>query len=223
MPKISIDFKWFRDSKGFEIISHGRDEMWVVRKGGALVSFKPLRIETLYRVFADVRTENQLLDFVNKNGPLTKARLEAALPKPKARNRRSKNILTKVLHAGERVNEGLREAEMFRNILAEMDQARRTGKSWWHMRPKPLKIATARLRTDSNGVRIEFVPDDLIDAMRLQLAAAASSGGEDVVMCRECGQPFTRGPGTGRRSDSRFCSNAHKILYNSKKRTRKPK
>jgi hypothetical protein len=70
-----------------------------------------------------------------------------------------------------------------------------------------------RLLIDEEGARIQFVPDDLIDALRLQLAVVASSQGESLGICRQCGMPFTKGPGTGRRMDAEYCSDAHKKLY----------
>jgi hypothetical protein len=37
--------------------------------------------------------------------------------------------------------------------------------------------------------------------------------------CLKCGETFLSGAGTGRRLDAKFCSDAHRIAYNSFKRT----
>jgi hypothetical protein len=40
--------------------------------------------------------------------------------------------------------------------------------------------------------------------------------------CRQCGVPFTAGPGQGRRNDATFCSDICRITHNSLKRSREP-
>jgi hypothetical protein len=205
MPRISIDFEWSKDSKGYRLEVDQRDRPWIVREGGELERCEPPKIETLYNVFSEVKTAAGLLEFVRNNGSLSKAGQRLSPSQPMMRQRRSKTIEGLYSHEGEMVEVGLEEARMFRDTLEGIEHLA--------VRPKRLKIAMARLLVDQEGARIQFVPDDLIDALRLQLAVVVSSGGEDLAICRYCGIPFAKGPGTKKRVDAEYCSEAHKKLF----------
>ena len=82
----------------------------------------------------------------------------------------------------------------------------------------PLNRFEVHLVTDSDGVRLEFRPSTLIDALWLQLGQELSGGG-GIQRCILCGMPFRVGPGAARRADATFCSNVHRIEHNSLKRS----
>jgi len=77
----------------------------------------------------------------------------------------------------------------------------------------------AHLVTDRHGIRLEFRPSTLIDALWLQLGQELS-GGTKILRCIHCHQMFRAGPGTGRRADATFCCDEHRIRFNSLERSR---
>ena len=83
----------------------------------------------------------------------------------------------------------------------------------------PLNNLGAHLVTDREGIRLEFRPSMLIDALWLQLGQELS-GGTAILRCIHCSQLFRAGPGTGRRADATFCCDEHRIEFNSLKRSR---
>jgi hypothetical protein len=84
-------------------------------------------------------------------------------------------------------------------------------------------LGEIRLRDDVNrGFRLTFTTNSLMDGLWLQLAANIS-GGASFRSCARCGELFETGPGTGRRADSRFCKDAHRIEFNSRNRSKGPR
>jgi hypothetical protein len=90
MPELTFDFTWYRDAKGYGLIAakpitrrRGQsildvriDDIQparVVRKGGALQSYRPLdKFPNLYEQFVGIqRTENGVKGFIERFGPLT--------------------------------------------------------------------------------------------------------------------------------------------------------
>ena len=67
--------------------------------------------------------------------------------------------------------------------------------------------------------RIRLTVDSLRAALWLQLGQALSKG-VTVQQCQHCGSLFETGPGTGRRLDAKFCSDQHRIAFNSIKRSK---
>jgi hypothetical protein len=68
------------------------------------------------------------------------------------------------------------------------------------------------------ALRTLQVARDLATALWLRLLAVLQSS-VALRRCDHCGALFTAGPGTGRDAKSRFCSDEHRIHYNSLKRT----
>ncbi len=217
MTKFSIRFVWSKDLKGFDLVKDQNHLPRLIRKGGKLEDYEPLQIETLYAIFAKVTNERDLLKFVETHGPLTKAGLLLSPSKtPKVKIARGRKIEITELYAGEDVSEDLESAEWFRRTINEINDTQALERRFT-MRSKPLRISDTRLMADRNGLRIEFRPDSLFEALRLQLAVAVI-GGERLSHCRLCFKPFLAGAGTDKRADAQFCSDAHKVLFNSRKR-----
>src|SRR5262249_35479431 len=70
--------------------------------------------------------------------------------------------------------------------------------------------------------QLRFLPSSLLDALWLQVVQELA-GGATVRQCRHCGRWFETGAGTGRRLDATFCSDQHRIDYNSLRRSRRGK
>ena len=64
--------------------------------------------------------------------------------------------------------------------------------------------------------RFEFMPDDLITGLALQLADEVT-GLKKSRQCEWCPQWFTYGPHTGRTSKARFCSDRCRVASNRAK------
>jgi hypothetical protein len=82
----------------------------------------------------------------------------------------------------------------------------------------------AHIFTDgkTGALTIAESPARLIDALWLQLAHAMS-GGDEVRRCEHCGDWFAVGRKGGRRLVARFCSDEHRVAFNSLERTRRKK
>src|SRR5215471_8979725 len=94
MPELRIDFEWWRDPKGYrradldrEVRSRDRvaftptgisigsklvEKPLIKRRGGKLQAYRPLELfPKLYGQFARINTPEQLMEFVERFGPLT--------------------------------------------------------------------------------------------------------------------------------------------------------
>jgi hypothetical protein len=197
LPNIQLD--WWKDPKGYHLTGQR-----VVRNGGhrdQLVLCQPLDTsQTLFRVFAnEATTPEGVLDFVQKYGPLTMYGNDQ----------------------GDRVPEVIRRAEIMRDTLKWM--------SAQPQRPMPSEdtffgpgVALQAWLDWDRGSRKpvwKLRPTTLIDGLWLQFAQAVTRGIE-LRACTHCGDLFETGIGTGRRLDAKFCSDEHRIAFNSLKRSK---
>lgn len=218
MTKYSIAFEWQRDRKGYRFDSGERDERRIVRNGGPLEKYNPLEISGMLKIFSNATTDEKLLAFVNAYGPLTKAGNQVERRKgSRVRVRDGKRMEMTDIHIGDDVKELRKHVVWFKAVLGDGRSKGEIPKTL-SIRPKPLKIAQTRLMVTRGLLRIEFSPDALLDALRLQLALLLTEDHKRAE-CRYCHQPFPIGVGTGKRSDAEFCSDQHRILFNSRKRT----
>jgi hypothetical protein len=65
----------------------------------------------------------------------------------------------------------------------------------------------------------KFHPNTLLDGLWLQFAQAMTRGTQ-IRTCMHCADLFEAGLGTGRRLDAKFCSDEHRIAFNSLKRSK---
>ena len=104
-----------------------------------------------------------------------------------------------------------------------LDIAKRM-KGWLRERrlpPWPVVDLKASFSTDKaqRTVTIKHRPARLLDALWLQLGEALS-GGAQFRECEHCGDWFPVGGKSGRRLVARFCSDKHRIEFNSLERSR---
>jgi hypothetical protein len=218
MRNLDIDFDWMRDNKGYRIAPAerrkrpkpgepsnllgdlGRPER-IVPHGGAPVTYRPLdRSDSLYQIFANIKTADDALAFVNTYGPLTEA----------GHQQNYGDVLAVILDHARAMNGVLAGSSHGRAALGEVVGAEGL----------QLSSLAVTLRPDppTGGIRLVFSPKNLLDALWLQLGQALS-GGASIRQCKHCGRWFEIGPGTGRRLDAKFCSDEHRISYNSHQRT----
>jgi hypothetical protein len=188
-----IAFTWHRDEKGYDLLPETlRLPARIVGKGGSRISYRPLEVPTLFRIFANIqKTPEGALGFIENFGPLGLDGVDGG--------------------KGEKVSTVIQWAGVMESRLRRVKG--RQGDI-------PLNRLEAHLVTDRDGVRcLEFRPSTLIDALWLQLGQELS-GGTRIHRCILCHQPFRVGPGAARRADATFCSDEHRIEFNSLKRSR---
>ena len=223
MALIEVNLDWARDPKGYHLAEGGRPKgLRIVRNGMGpgpenLETIQPLlTTHWLFKIFANKATTAEgALDFVSRYGPLT----------PEGWDER----------AGNSVNLITFHAEYMREILKL-----RSGKQWRPLAPNDRRREDFRrplvVRRDDTGpsvsldakvvwdatvkaLRWEFYAKTLLDALWLQLGQELTAGTE-IRQCEHCGDWFEAGRGTGRRLDAKFCSDEHRIAFNSLKRSR---
>jgi hypothetical protein len=77
MPKVSIEFSWYKDASGYRLVSAGSlagpgkpPFDVIVPNGGERMPIRPMEIPDIYIVFAYVDSAEKLLEFVEKFGLL---------------------------------------------------------------------------------------------------------------------------------------------------------
>jgi hypothetical protein len=197
----TIQFDWWKDPKGY----HLNDTRQLVVRNGArddeLVLCQPLgSSQTLFRIFAnEATTPEGVLDFVQRYGPLTVYG-----------NGR-----------GDGVGEVIRRAEIMRDTLkwvSAQPRRRMAGEETFFGPFIPLRAWLDWDRRSRTPVW-KFSPNTLIDGLWLQFAQAVTRGVQ-LRTCMHCGELFESGLGTGRRLDAKFCSDEHRIAFNSLKRSK---
>ena len=184
-----IEFTWHYDEKGYNVLP---DSSLIVGKGGSQKLYRPLdEFPTLFRVFGEIqKTPRGVLSFFEKFGPLTHD--------------------GKAGGKGEKLSTVIDSAKLMESRLQNI-----TGRQ----EDIPQNRLQAHLVTDHDGVRLEFRPSRLIDALWFQLGQELSGGGV-ILRCIHCHKPFRAGPGYSRRADATFCLDEHRIEFNSFKRSR---
>jgi hypothetical protein len=243
MAKLAIGFTWYRDEDGYRIGSaDGRlierqERAWAKVAGrGAPKFFKDPRI------FAYLRTmEEQLTDGSRIPGPICRKWMPSPLIKraggrligyepldkfpllfsyfasiPKNAN----GVLEFIHKYGPLTKDGL-DPLIGENVEYLLDAARAM-----EMIMNPLSRfagfnigkLTAKFEIVDDAVRLKLDAEELLNALWLQCAQHLSNG-TNLHRCQQCNTWFEVGIGTGRRLDAKFCSDEHRILFNSRRRS----
>ena len=196
-------FGWYRCPKGYRIVRKGEQFRGKPTRADLIAPKSDEQTqypvvggaEMVLNLFLRVKTEGDLLKFVNLHG--------------------SMDLLARYTPIGS----SLRYAESFREILASESE-----------RPKKIAEAFGGHPTWSIG-SLAIVPDrrkwlapiirfsSLCDVMWWQLCMKLR-GATTYRTCRQCGELFEVGPGTGRRADATFCQAEHSVLFHSLNRSR---
>ena len=216
----------------------------IFANGGREVRYLPFaQADNLYAIFAQVRTRDDLLNFVTNYGPLTSGGFNKEPREPEAMPEIDLSPLTRGYTdehfkisdqidrmawnydiGGEEVERDLKEANLFRNILQNIGYPTRMRSIFaersWILILRPA-LARRSVALDRPEARIELWPDpgDLLGALWWQLFHKLS-GEANIRTCLHCGQWFDVGPGTNRRLDAKFCSDKHRVLFNSLQRSK---
>jgi hypothetical protein len=241
-------FRWRRVINGYRL-SRPRDsasERIFANNGREVAYFPFSNADNLYALFARVDSTAHLMDFVRKFGPLTSAgfnkspRQPEDLPfeidlRPLADGPHDFDTHFRIIDqigklawnydpGGEDVEADLKEASLFRNILQNIGHPTRMRSIFaersWTLILRPA-LARRSIALDRPEARIELWPDpgNLLGALWWQLFHKLS-GEANIRTCLHCGQWFDVGPGTNKRLDAKFCSDKHRVLFNSLKRSK---
>jgi hypothetical protein len=220
-----IDFEWAIDEAGYDRIAGGPadpgDEKSligdvfsivkgspirpdrIVPRGGNLKSDRPFeRVPGLFRLFSKLATTSEgLLDFVARFGPMT----------PDG-NR----------ECGEDALIGIAASQAMSKLLddyAENPSSCFTAFGAHGLAWSRIDVALA-FNPETGRAYFKFTPPTLLNALWFELGEFLTSDAQ-VRACRYCGEWFETGPGTGRRADAAFCSDQHRIAFNSTKRSKR--
>jgi hypothetical protein len=210
MSLIADDFIWWTDAAGYRVIAErsnpnapslleGAQRAEHVRSGGGKrVEYSPTKkFDQLYKTFVNIKTSDDVLRFIRLYGTLTE----------------------NGSRMGEEVSVVLKHAAAFRDWLAVPPNRKRLAEG---LGKTGLMFASlkARLAVDRNGMlSLQIVPKDLLSALWLHLAETLASGEATIRACLQCGAWFEVGRGRPRRLDAKFCSDEHRVLYNSLRRS----
>jgi hypothetical protein len=195
----TIQFNNWRDPKGYRLDDQ---KQFVVRNGKRNDNFEvlePLNNKALYGAFSnDVVKAEDVLKFVQSYGPLTDQGNDQ----------------------GDEVHYVLWHVERMRDLLKLMSARRRTA-SPAKAFGLPLMPLFAGISWDPKTHLPRWVmqPHTLLDGLWLQFGQAITRGAR-IQTCRLCGEWFEVGYPTGRRLDSKFCRDEHRVQYNSLKRSK---
>jgi hypothetical protein len=197
-----IQFNNFRATEGYRL-SDG--EVFVIRKGKPSDEVKPcepLKNVLCYLFANKVAAPESVLKFVRDYGPVTDQGNDQ----------------------GDPVREVIWHAEKMRDLFELMRQERRPKgvKDAPLIRMKGIPVIRMNTTIDwdstTNSPRWVIRPQTLLDVLWLQCGQAITRDGQ-IQACALCGEWFETGRGTGRRSDATFCSDEHRVHYNSLKRS----
>ena len=193
-----IQFNNWRDREGYRLENTGRV---IVRNGKRKDNFdvlSPLKNEALYGEFANTSISAEgLLKFVECHGPLTE------------RGNDQGEIVHQVLWHAERMRDALK--------LRSLQRLRRGRDTGFGFPFVPLRAGISW--EPPNGLRWVIRPNSLVDGLWLQFGQAITRGVR-IQACVHCGQWFEVGYPSRRRLDSKFCSDEHRVQYNSRQRSK---
>jgi hypothetical protein len=240
MSLLSIRLDWQKDSAGYELADHGKRGFYVVGKGGDLVPFRPLEgNDVVFTAFAKVNSPATLLNFVSHYGLLE----EPACERPFDTETRQGYVLGgeffhfdeeagglklrptgEAAPSGERVSDHLETAALFRRVMTGGAEALRRDPLLTAVKEaiwKTAELGELTAEVDSKqGFRLAIAVNSLLAGLWLQLAQGVL-GHRSFNTCRSCGSIFEVGVTFGRRADAKFCSDAHRIEFNSHKRSKR--
>jgi hypothetical protein len=214
-----VEFRSWRDPAGYRLIAAKPPELQRIgRKGhknAPLEPWHPLDCTAdLFLIFAkSATTPDGLLDFVKEFGPVMHDGHDP-----------NGDIVPEMIDHARRMNTLLekhwREPSMVKRREAEPPPFVHPFKWTRDKEFSPARLqATVIWDIGTKALQWQFKPDSLLNGLWLQLGMFLMRGAK-LMVCEHCGSFFTAGIGTGRRVVARFCSDEHRIAFNSLKRSR---
>jgi hypothetical protein len=240
MYPLKLHLNWFKDSAGYRFAEYGKHVTCIIGNGGKLIPFSPFEgSEAVFSAFASVTSPPALLHFVEQYGMLNKPAYGVQVERGRTTNtayggssfrmdERGSLSFVEDSPEGEDVSPHLETAQLFREILEQ------SGKGWRRPPPSLAHSIAEALQEEPlgeislagdrrHGFRMVLTAISLMDGLWLQLGQKIA-GLAKFQTCElpSCRQVFEVGSSSGRRLDARFCSDSHRIEFNSRKRTKGP-
>ena len=195
----TIQFNSWRDPLGYRLDNTKRAVIRNGRPGDKVDALEPLKNKVLYSAFAnEVVTPESLLKFVRRFGSLTERGLDQ----------------------GDDVHRVLWHADQMRALLKIRSvQRKNRGQVKTFGFPNIVLHVAIDWERGASAPRWVFRPTTFLDGLWLQLGQAITRGAL-IQTCRHCGEWFEAGYPSDRRLDSKFCSDEHRVQYNSLKRNK---
>jgi hypothetical protein len=192
-----VDFPWRRCLDGYRLDD---ERNRLSSASDRFEQYRPLEIPGLFAIFAEdtPASAKGMLGFCDGFGLPGGGRPDMA---------------TTATPTQQRVDDLLGDQREMRRALSLLQRgnASELSRGWNSSPARPPTLVRIELGATSDGrMEMAFLPPDLIQAMWLQFAQFACSGAQ-LLRCERCNTPFVVGSGTGRRSTSKWCSNACKV------------
>jgi hypothetical protein len=217
-------FSWHRVSSGYCVNRSKvtRRERIFANDGLQVRYFPFANADNLFAIFARLKSKSDLLAFVHNFGPPTHRGFDKNTREPEPKLEKIEvddRYVCDRAGAGEDVEADLTEAAWFQWCLANSGNPSRIRSI---IEARTLNFTLLRVIPGSSpeaGLELRITPPDFLAALQFQLFQKLSG---DAVgkFCPHCGEWFEVGPGSDRRFDAKFCSDRHRVLFNSAKRSR---
>lgn len=187
--------------------SDGAPTTRIMRVGGSLVPCAwPLSLDAALQAFVNKpATPEGMLEFVNGFGALTNSGNIMGIGQPVAEAIELHAGMTSMVGAAATLNRTEK-----RKALAQF-----LGADGIRLNGVDVQLI---FDAQTQALRTLQVAHDLATALWLRLLIMLV-GNVALRRCEHCGELFSAGPGTGRDAKARFCSDDHRIRYNSLRRT----
>jgi hypothetical protein len=201
------DFEWWRCRDKYRLFGTRADGFTLVSESDRFERYRPLETRGLFQIFAkDTKASAEgMKRFSDLFGlpmgvqgiPGIRAGVASHKDKPSF-----ESVSVDILLTHQRMLRGA--IDLFeRGNKSEL--VRR-----WNLSDETALVRPELRVTQEGRLDLVFAPPDLMQAMWLQFALYACSEAK-LFRCARCKQPFIVGSGTGRRSTSKWCSNACKV------------
>lgn len=204
-----VDFQWRRCVAGYRLEPTPRGDFALSSASDWFETTHPLKIETLFAIFAKTpATPDGIKTFCDNYGLLGGGRPDIAPPRGTPTSEGA--VVSPLLHEHRRFRRAF-------DLFEKGDNSALT-KRWNSMDGAPLIRTELRVGLEGR-LQMVLVPPALLQALWLQFALHACSAAK-LFRCERCNDLFVVGSGTGRRSTSKWCSNACKVAAFKEKQAR---
>jgi hypothetical protein len=201
------------------------DRCSVVSKGGSRIPLGPIDEGTLISLcykFAQVKTPEELLGFVQRNGMLAEDGGSTLFELDRATEDLSH--IKQKRPPGDPVSWCLTSARLFNELMRFKRHSSRRVAAFYQSHAADhwsldWDVKVELVPDPEQGIAIRITTDTLFSALLWQFVQLLRSD-VDIRECRLCSHWFETGPGTGRRRDAEFCCEEHKIEHFSRARSK---
>lgn len=221
MPKLDIKFAWPVAVAGYRVVEPAEGAPYLVARGDEKRWRNPFAENpALFRRFALLpETPAGCIEFANENGLLFGVGYQRIGPDFDHDPNRAPTQYFEEVDL-DRLSAWISQVRRVRRLIEDWDRARATGANtapfWENLRTPRLGVQLVS-RAGKPGLFLE--PDCLLSAIDLQFYQAVA-GMTELRACEQCGAWFECGPGGGRRTVSRFCSDRCRFNFHNERRSK---